>query len=189
MTRLLPTALALVGALALSPAVAHQGDDGHDDGMLLDCDRLPADALTTVPSPLDAFVQVVCAAEGQRLVSAPGWRWRFPASWTARPEVPAWAPDASRQVYGRKYFTAFEVQTLTAAEVAQAHRRLLDESATYRFWFEAPPPAMRRLRVRNSHGHEMEVFFPEENTEKHWGFPCVPACRPEYAFVIERLGK
>ncbi len=117
------TILACIGPLQ---AWAHQGDNDsdHDDGLFLDCDRLPADALSTVPPPVAEYVQVECSAEGQKLVAAKGWRWRYPASWTVRPEAPSWAPDASRQVMGKKYFTQFQVEPLGGEAIAAAHQRL-----------------------------------------------------------------
>jgi len=188
--KLLSSFVAVLACVGPLQAWAHQGDDGddHDNSVFLECDRLPADALTAVPKPVAEYVQVECSAEGQKLVAAKGWRWRYPASWTVRPEAPSWAPDASRQVMGKKYFTQFEVEPLTGEAIAAAHQRL-QESATYRFYFEAVPSEVVKLTAVNSHGHAMEIYFPKERDDKYWGFMCVPSCRPEYAFMVERSGK
>jgi hypothetical protein len=183
----------VVGVLAwlvAAGACAHsEGDDEPDDGMLLDCEHLPADAARQVPDPVSAFTQIECSPAGQKLVAGPGWRWRYPATWTVRPEAPSWAPEASTSVPGRKYFRSFEVSEVKGEALAQVHERLLREASTYAFYFEAVPQAMTRLVATNSHGHTMEIFFPREREDRYWGFLCVPQCRPEYGFMVERLGK
>ena len=186
-TRAVAGALALLAATA---ACAHsEGSEDHDDGMLLDCEHLPADAAREVPDPISVFAQIECSPAGQKLVAGPGWRWRYPATWTVRPEAPSWAPEASTSVPGRKYFRTFEVAEVKGEALTRVHERLLREATTYAFYFETVPQAMTRLLVTNSHGHQMEIFFPKEREDRYWGFLCVPQCRPEYGFMVERLGK
>ena len=90
---------------------------------------------------------------------------------------------------GRKYFRTFEVAEVKGEALTRVHERLLREATTYAFYFETVPQAMTRLLVTNSHGHQMEIFFPKEREDRYWGFLCVPQCRPEYGFMVERLGK
>jgi hypothetical protein len=171
-------------------ASAHNdGEPDHeeaDTAGFIDCERPPADAIRALPAPLSAWAALECLPMGQKLAQSEDWLWRYPASWTTRPEAPAWAPDASRSLPGAKYFTKVGVETLSADAIGRMHERLVKESATYRFYFEARPEKAYRLAVKNNLGHEMEIFVPVESETKYWGFLCVPTCRPEYAFIMEK---
>ncbi|MBI1395231.1 MAG: hypothetical protein GC151_04555 [Betaproteobacteria bacterium] len=180
---------AAVVAFAFSsiPASGHSEGEGdsRDEFRLLDCDRLPDDAVTTLPAPIDRWARLECVPVGQKLVAAEGWHWRYPGSWTVRPEAPAWAPDASVRLPGAKYFTGITVTELTDGARAATHRRLAEESSLYRSYVETPPERMFRLVAHNNLGHEFEMFVPIEASGRHWGVLCVPGCRPEYGFMME----
>jgi hypothetical protein len=180
--------LALAFATTCLGAAAHSEGEHDDAGDLgfYDCDHPPANAVRTVPAPLSQWARFECNGAGQRLVAAQHWQWRFPASWTTRPDLPAWTPAASFVLPGPKHFVKLEVFELDAAELDAAHERLLRDSLTYRFHVETRPRAMFRLAALNSLGHDMDVFFPVVSDDRLWAVPCVPDCRPEFAFIIER---
>jgi hypothetical protein len=179
-------------ALALATislgAVAHSDSDHDDAGDVgfFDCEHVPAGALTKLPPPLDGWANLECTSAGQKLVAKLPWQWRFPASWLNRPELPAWAPAASFMLPGSKHFVKLEVIELDAQGIDAAHEKLLRESATYRFHVETRPIGMHRITVMNSLGHTMDVYFPTVSDDLRWAILCVPDCRPEYAFLIER---
>lgn len=170
---------------------AHTEGEGHDgvDELILDCDHLPKNVATALPEPVRQFAQIECVPAGQKLVAAKGWVWRYPGSWTVRPEAPAWAPEASMTEPGRKYFTAFEAIALSGAVLADTHRQLRRDSPVYASSFENEPSAIYRLRATNSQGQWMDIFFPRENADRYWAILCVPQCRPEYAFLMERMSR
>lgn len=175
--------------LLTAPALAHN-EGGHDDDAdlegFIDCAKPPGDALAVLPEPIAQWSTLECLPIGHKLAQSAHWSWRYPGSWTTRPELPAWAPELSRQHAGAKYFTAFRVEALGAGDVDAMDERLRKESATYRFYFESRPAQAYRIDARNNLGHVFEVFVPVESDAKLWAFPCVPACQPEYAFVMER---
>ncbi len=184
-------AIATCGLLFAAVAAAHPDDDGADDdavaAAIFDCEHPPADALQKLPAPLDQWARIECTPGGQKLVASLGdWYWRYPASWTTRPEAPAWAPDASITQHGPKHFVSMKIDTLDAAAVSATHERLLRDSATYKFQIDEPPTAMYRIEAKNSLGHAMDIFVPVVSEKRMWAILCVPVCRPEYAFMIER---
>lgn len=180
------TACALALAFAIPPTFAHEQEEGAAHAERYDCDHPPKDAVTGLPADLARFTALDCTPLGQRLIPGAGWVWRFPASWTDRPTLPAWTPEASQNAPGPKHFVAVGIARVADAELPALHQKLRKDSFTYQFNFDAPPPAMYRLTARNNEGHEMDVFYPVESTDRLWAIPCVPACRPEYAFMIER---
>lgn len=184
-------AIGLAVLVATSGTVlAHsEGEPGEESGvasMLMDCEHPPEDAVTSLPSPLDTWARIDCVQYGQKLVAAQGWHWRYPGSWTVRAEAPAWSPDASRRTPGAKYFRTVTIEPLDGDAIARAHARLTTDSVMYRDYITAPPARMYRVVAENNLGHDMEVFVPEETPDRLWAFLCVPECRPEYSFMIER---
>jgi len=181
--------IGLALCLFAASAMAHN-EGGHDDDAdlegFIDCAKPPADALKALPEPLAQWASLECLPIGHKLAQSAQWSWRYPGSWTTRPELPAWAPEVSRQHAGAKYFTSFRIDPMVADDVGAMHERLQKESAMYRFYFETRPTQAYRIVGRNNLGHEFEVFVPVETDAKLWIFPCVPACRPEYAFMMER---
>lgn len=181
--------IGLALCLFAASAMAHN-EGGHDDDAdmegFIDCTKPPADALKALPEPLAQWASLECLPIGHKLVQGEQWLWRYPGSWTTRPEVPALAPEASRQQAVAKYFTALRVESLATDDVTAMHDRLSKESSMYRFYFETRPAHAYRIAARNNLGHDFEIFVPVETDAKLWGFPCVPACRPEYAFMMER---
>jgi hypothetical protein len=178
-----------IALAAMSPGVRAHSDSDHDDAADLgffDCDHLPAGALTALPTPLDGWAKLECTSAGQKLVAKLPWRWRFPGSWLNRPDLPAWAPAASFTLPGPKHFVKMEIVELDTQSTDAAHDKLMRESATYRFHVETRPLAMHRMTVLNSLGHTMDVYFPTVSDDLRWAILCVPDCRPEYAFLIER---
>lgn len=182
-------AFAACGLLFSAVATAHPDDGSADDAFaaaVFDCEHPPADAMDKLPAPLDGWARIECTPAGQKLVAGGEWYWRYPASWTTRPEAPAWAPDASIRTRGPKHFVSMQVDTLDAAAIAATHERLMRESATYKFQIDEQPGAMYRVGVTNNLGHTMDIYVPVVSEKRMWAILCVPVCRPEYAFMIER---
>lgn len=185
--RILRAAVAGLGLAAAFAVHAHNDNvTPPSQGDWFDCEHQPPDALTALPAPLDAWARIDCSPAGQKLVAAIGWQWRYPASWVTRPEAPAWSPDASLKHPGEKHFVDIDVTELDAAAVDAAHARLMRDSPIYQFHVEARPRGMYRVDLKNNLGHTFELFVPVVSDERMWAILCVPACRPEYAFLIER---
>ncbi len=187
--RLRSLASVALALLTLPLGASAHSDSDHDaaaDVGFFDCDHAPAGTLMTLPVPMDSWATLECTSAGQKLVAKLPWQWRFPASWLNRPELPAWAPAASFTLPGPKHFVKMEVVELDAQGIDAAHEKLMRDSATYRFHVETRPKAMHRMTVLNSLGHTMDVYFPTVSDDLRWAILCVPDCRPEYAFLIER---
>lgn len=176
--------------LAASSLGAAAHDEGASDAAgelgFFDCEHPPANIVTALPAPLGEWAQIECNAAGQKLIAAKGWQWRYPASWVTRPEAPAWSPEASFKLPGPKHFVKLDMATLDTAALDAAHAKLLSESATYRFHVETRPSAMYQLTAVNNLGHTMDIYFPVVSSDRLWAILCVPQCRSEYAFIIER---
>jgi hypothetical protein len=184
---------ALAGLVAFACAAATTGaalaHGDHGTGRpgpdLLDCEHLPTDAVTTLPAPLGDWARVECSPSGQMLAPGSQWSWRYPATYVVRPQAPAWSPAASVGTPGAKYFIDFRLAPLDAAARDAEHVRLLRDSPTYKFWFDAPASEAWRLIAENNLGHEFEIVFPKDRKGRWWAILCVPDCRPEYAFLME----
>ncbi|MFO1319394.1 MAG: hypothetical protein U1F52_07250 [Burkholderiales bacterium] len=181
-------ALALALVAGAAPVLAHEQDEAtaHVADMY-DCDHPAANAVTRLPEGVSGWSALDCTPLGQRLIPGAGWAWRFPASWTDRPTLPAWAPEASQVAPGPKHFVELTFTRIAEGDLPAMHDRLRKDSFTYQFNFDAPPAVMYRLAARNNEGHEMDIYYPVESDDKVWAIPCVPGCRPEYAFIIERV--
>ena len=174
-------------AFALCSSMAH----GHGDHAVapleqMDCSRPPATAVTQLPDPLGRWAQLECGAGGQKLVAAPGWLWRYPNSWFDRPFAPAGVPDASIGEPGAKYFVEIAIEALTGADAQSVHERFSRSIPAYADAHDHAPATFYRVTAENNLGHEMEFWFPAMSDTDLWGVLCVPGCRPDYAFLIQK---
>lgn len=170
-----------------SAGVHAHGNDAPTPVGAMDCGRPPENALRAVPAPIDGWALVDCNPRGTKLIAAPGWQWRFPNSWFDRPDAPAWAPDASIDEPGAKYFVEFTAAVLEGAEAAEQHARLAAAVPAYRDAIKTVPTRIHRLEAENNLGHEMVIWFPASAPTDLWAIICAPECRPDYAFIIQKL--
>jgi hypothetical protein len=174
--------------MTTSVAVHAHGNDAPTPIGAMDCGHPPENALRSPPEPIDQWAIIDCSALGTKLIAAPGWQWRFPNSWFDRPDAPAWAPDASADAPGAKYFVAFDAHVLEGAEAAEQHARLAAAVPAYRDAVPRAPAQIHRLDVENNLGHEMVIWFPAASPRDLWAILCTPECRPDYAFIIHKPG-
>jgi len=166
-------------------AFAHESDQPKPVDYL-NCEHPPGNALLALPAPIDQWAHIACSGKGQALVAAPGWQWRYPNSWFDRPIAPAWAPAASLEEPGAKYFIELTLSVLEGDAAAEQHARLARAVPAYAAALEAAPVKIYRLSAENNLGHEMDLWFPQKSSEDFWAILCVPECRPDYAFIIEK---
>jgi len=174
--------------MTMSAAVHAHGNDAPTPIGAMDCGRPPENAVRSPPAPIDQWAIIDCSPMGTKLIAAPGWLWRFPNSWFDRPEAPAWAPDASLDAPGAKYFVEFDTHVLEGAAAAEQHARLAAAVPAYRDAVSAVPARIHRLDVENNLGHEMVIWFPAASPSDLWAILCTPECRADYAFIIHKPG-
>ena len=181
------------GALAAQGlASSHQGEDeqaGRDGvaGMMLDCERLPLQAVSSLPQPVGAWTQLSCTETGQLLVESPGWQWRYPASFTTRAMVSA--AMASPHVAGARYFTAVTVAAKEGEAAARLHDQLAREVLVYADNAGAhAPDSAYTLVASNDLGDQLRVHFMPRGTGEFLGVVCAPKCIPEATFIVQKRG-
>jgi hypothetical protein len=186
------TALRLLAVLAAAgvwtaDARAHAGHDtaAHETMEVMSCESPPAHAIKALPAPLSHWAVIECSPLGQQLVSAPGWQWRYPASFKVRPVIPAWSATASEDEPGAKYFIALALEPVSGEALAQRHAWLAGLVANYREAEPALPRTLLHLRAENNLGHEFDVWFAEFDQQRRWAVLCVPECRMDYAFRMQ----
>ncbi|MEO8039567.1 MAG: hypothetical protein ABI794_12420 [Betaproteobacteria bacterium] len=184
---LLKFACVVASIVAVSPWAAAHESHRIEPIDYLNCEHPPGDAMVAAPAPIDQWAYLVCSGKGQTLVAAPGWQWRYPNSWFDRPIAPAWAPAASIDEPGPKYFTGMTVTALEGDAAAAQHALLASAVPAYGEAFATPPAKIYRVSVENNLGHEMDLWFPQKGPDDLWAILCVPECRPDYAFIIQKL--
>lgn len=152
----------------------------------LNCERLPQNAARNLPAPADTWATIACLPRGTTLVAAPGWQWRYPNSFFDRPIAPAWAPDASIEEPGAKYFIDFSIATIEGNAAADQHARLAKAVPAYGSAQPVPPATLYRMDAENNLGHEMVFWFSQNSEDELWAFLCTPECRADYAFIMLR---
>lgn len=177
---------AIVAMVLGGPAAWAHGDHAAAPLEQMDCSRPPAAAISSLPDPLGRWAQLECGAGGQKLVAAPGWLWRYPNSWFDRPFAPAGVPDASSGEPGAKYFVEIAVEAVTGPAAERMHAQFMSAIPAYADAHDRAPPTFYRVSAENNLGHEMEFWFPAMSDASLWGVLCVPGCRPDYAFMIQK---
>ncbi len=190
MLRYWACALATGACIAAGTAAAHNAGDEHDDagiGAMLDCEKLPANAVSSLPEPAAPWVRVACRHTGQLLVESAGWQWRYPASYTTQVAVSAGA--ASPLTAGARYFTAVTVASSEAAAAAQLHEELVRSVAVYADHAgSSVPSAAYTLVASNDLGDELKIHFLPRSSGGLLGVVCAPKCIPESTFIVQKRG-
>ena len=190
MLRYWACALATGTCIAAAVAAAHDAREDHGDadvGAILDCDRLPADAVGSLPASDAPWVAVACRYNGQLLVESAGWQWRYPASYTTQVTVSAGA--ASPLAPGARYFTAVTVAAKEPAAAAQLHERLVRDVAVYADYAgSTAPSAAYTLVASNDLGDELSIHFLPRARGDLLGVVCAPKCIPESTFIVQKRG-
>ena len=119
------------------------------------------------------------------MMAAPGWHWRFPASYFIVPTIPAFTPAASVGEAGPRFFNALSVRELSAEETRSRHQQFAGEIPSYSG--AGAPQSMLQLTGSNDLGDVFEAYFPFESADRGWALICDPHCAPEYVFRINRL--
>ena len=164
-------------AQAAAPSVAPE-----QSSLEIACDSLPADAVRTVPAPLDRYVTLTCTRAGQALKPVGGAYWVFDigSTWLAATNPKGPSPtDHYRQIA----FTPLSKAELAALRQAMAAMN--------------PDPAvlqrdMLRFTLMTSWGKEKQLFLlpPMAKGENILGFECVNGChnlkRDGWFFVVRQ---
>ena len=185
-------ALAAAALAAQGLASSHQGENGQAgqdgvDDMMLDCERLPPQAVSSLPQPVAAWTQLSCRQTGQLLVESPAWQWRYPASFTT--PVMVSAAMASPHAAGARYFTAVTVATQEGEAAARLHDQLAREVLVYADYAGArAPDSAYTLVASNDLGDRLLVHFLPRGTGEFLGVVCAPKCIPEATFIVQKRG-
>jgi hypothetical protein len=182
-------ALAVGVFIAGGLAVAHQEQDDQTApaGAMLDCERLPDNAISAVPQPVGAWTGVACRQSGQLLVESPGWQWRYPASFTTPVLISAGvaSPDAA----GARYFTTVTIAARESAAAAQLHRELSRDLAVYADNARTSAPGSAyTLVASNDLGDQLRIHFLPRGSGNFLGVVCAPKCIAESTFIVQRRG-
>jgi hypothetical protein len=172
--------------LMANPVAFSHGTHQLGEVDYLNCERLPQNAARALPTPVDTWATIACLPRGTTLVAAPDWQWRYPNSFFDRPIAPAWAPDASIEAPGAKYFIDFSITKLEGAAIAEQHARLARAVPAYGSAQPAPPAILYRMDAENNLGHEMVFWFSQKSEDELWAFLCTPECRADYAFIMQK---
>ncbi len=142
--------------------------------LIVSCDKLPAKAVRTVPSPLDQYVTLACTRSGQALRPVDGYSWVFDRG------AVMW-PSATNPSSPSKddYYKALAVKPLSSDEVASLRAELAKlhpETAVLR-------RPILRFSVSTSWGEEKEIYLlpPQDGAPKGTrtlGMECIHHCRP-----------
>jgi len=182
-------ALAAGAFIAGSLADAHQAEDEHGEQAgrtMLDCERLPANAIASLPQPIAAWTSLACRQTGQSLVESAEWQWRYPASFTTRVIVSAGM--GSPQAAGARYFTAVTVAARDSAAAAQLHEQLTRDVAVYADNAgSSAPGSAYTLIASNDLGDQLQVHFLPRGGD-FLGVVCAPKCIPESTFIVQKRG-
>lgn len=182
-------ALAAGALIAGGLAAAHQEPGESDElaGMLLDCERLPAKAVSSLPQPVAAWTRLTCRYSGQLLVESSGWQWRYPASFTT--QVIVSAGMASPHAAGAHYFTAVTVAASDSAAAARLHAELSRDVAVYADNAGASVPASAyTLVASNDLGDQLQIHFLPHGSDAFLGVVCAAKCIPESTFIVQKRG-
>lgn len=163
-------AVGLATFLAL-PAMA--APDDHAQSLVIPCEGLPADAVTSVPAPFDQFVELICTRSGQALKPVDGYAWVFDVGATWLSATNPHGPSKT------DHYTRLVVDPLRQAEVDRLRAELNKLTPN-------PTLARRefiRLDVETSWAARKQIYLvlrekdgpPDEHT---LGMECIHNCVP-----------
>ena len=177
--------LAIALALAVNFSLGHsESENAADSPSPVGCERLPENALTSLPEPVADWAVLDCLPVGQVIAQRDGWTWRFPGSFFDRPWIFAAAPENSQHMPGLRYFTRLTVAVLDRDSAATRHAQFRARLPTY--GMENPPVRMLRLEAVNDLSDASEVFVSFGDDQDGWVIVCSPVCAVEGVFMITR---
>lgn len=178
-------AVAVATACFSITALSHDEPDAAAGGIEpLDCDHLPATAVTSLPEAIRHFAQLECAPNGQLIVAREDWVWRYPASYFDRPFIASYTPLDSRSKPGPRWFTSLALKELTGEAARKQHEALVRALPNYTA--DPAPKSIYHLEAKNELGDQFDVYFPMMQEGKGWGAICAPDCQPQMLFMIYR---
>ena len=145
----------------------------------ISCDGSPSDATTTVPTPADRFVHVLCTKYGHVLTPVAGWFWTPPGTFSPT-FYPAQMVQADPKEVGNSvYFKSIAVTQLEGREAAHSWQVI------GRMFGDPPPSKALRIVAASSGGSQHTILiFPNS-----WGYSCSPSCSQDSAFVMVSQNK
>lgn len=155
----------LMAVLALgSTTLANEGDNQQADGMqsMVSC-RESAEAVVTLPEPLNRWAQMRCTAAGYVITGREGWLWIEPTR-NALVIIPAF--NRQSQGDGGAYFTKIEATKVTGEEFEKAY-----EVFHSGFDPKDAKPAGYRLDVSTMDGNDIRLYMFDYFTYG-WGIAC-----------------
>lgn len=183
----LPGLLLAAGWLCIAgPVLAHE-DSTRESAPFLDCNQPPASALKNVPDPLAHWSRLECTPAGQMLVAGDDWFWRYPASFTERPFLPAWMTADPTRSPDPRFFKSIKMREGSADDLGGLKQRMkksaIDLPAPEK---GAGPERLYVMAAESNHGEGFEVNFIYRSDDDIWAITCAPDCAPEHVFKIYR---
>ena len=147
-------------------------------GPIGDCAGMPAEAVVTLPSPLDRWGQIACTPYGHVLSNKKGWIWSQPGSYS-----PVFIPSQMvrknpEKLGNRSYFTSIEMTKVTGDEFDNAYQAMTQGLDT-----DNTRPQGYRLDVTSVSGKSLRLYFFDFG-ESVWGVWCREECNPLSRFMI-----
>lgn len=148
-----------------------------------DCAGSPPDAVTTLPSPLSSWGQVVCTPYGHIITNQEGWIWSNPGSYSPV-MIPAQMVQTNPEPLGNSsYFTRISFTPVEGKEYATAH-----EAINKGFDEEEMMPKGYRLDVTSVSGKSLKLYFFEAG-DSIWGIWCREDCDTGSRFMLLNMQK
>jgi len=183
MKRSAVAAMLILAAAPMQWARAHSEDQSAVP-QAIDCRKPPADAVTTLPAPLDRWARLECTPGAQFLVPGTDWVWRYPASFTTPVLIPAWTPNPAKAAGETHYFVSAAVEHASAEQARMLHDRLAEEVSIYGAMAQSPVREVYTLRAENNHGEHFDIHFMYRSDQDVWGLVCAPKCGAESSFIL-----
>jgi len=180
--------LAVAAAVVLA-AAPMQLARAHSDGQAavpqaIDCRKPPADAVSTLPAPLDRWARLECTPDAQFLVPSRDWVWRYPGSFTTPVLIPAWTPNPAKAAAETHYFVSAAIEHASAEQARKLHERMAAEVSIYGAMAQSPVREVYTLRAENNHGEHFDIHFMYRSDQDVWGLVCAPKCGAEISFIM-----
>jgi len=171
------------GSAVFSPSIADESA----------CGVAPAEAVMTLPTPLNKWAQIVCTKTGQVITGHEGWVWLEPTR-HAVVIIPSQNLKAQAQeskvnsdpsdAAGQSYFTKIELTKVTGDEFDKVYE-------VFHAGFDAKDgkPAAYRLDLKTMSGKEIRLYMFDYFTYG-WGMSCsAEACDPTSRFVMLNMSE
>ena len=160
MARRSPWLILLVLIVLIQPGVPRAG------APIIDCAGSPAEAVMSLPPPLNKWGQISCTPYGHVLAPTGNWIWIWPDG-SGTVFIPSQLVMSNPQMLGnRSYFTRIEMIRVTGGEADEAY-------ATFREGLDLREvrPDVYRADLTSVSGKEMKVYFFDYDSYA-WGMSC-----------------